>query len=310
LKAIPNYWGKTKPHFTYIDIEQTPDPTSAMTDLETGSLDIEWNLPYQLTATVNHIPGLQLVNPEVPGGWDLLEYDDYLPPFNNLKVRKALAYATDRATMLATAFAGQGTVATGDVPFPPGLADVTPATQPYPYSYNLAKAKALFAAAGVKTLTIWNTPSVPGFTEIGLVLQADLAKIGVTLKITSAASATTWYERFGPPPTKKWPGYFVPGGYVSHPDAGAILSQWTPYLCNCDYDNPAFTKDVQAGLATNNVAAETTAFDAAVKIFEQFLPVDIIAWIPTQLTDSKTISGAFMQGDGFPRLDDAVRTNG
>ena len=183
--------------------------------------------------------------------------------------------------------------------------------KPYPWQYNIKKAKALFAAAGIKSLTYWTTNSVPEFATMGQILQQSLAKAGVTLKIENSPSANSWYERFGPPPTKKWGGFRVPGLYIAHNDAGAILSQFIPHLCNCDYSNPAFTKDVGAGIAASNPAKAQQSFTAAVHLWVKDLPLDVVAWEGCQLAMASDIKkGAFVQGDCFARLDQAFRTGG
>ena len=108
LKASPSYWGRTKPHFQSIDLVQTPDTTAAVTDLESGVWTESSRSPPTAAKALTGNPKLQVINPIHPVHFAVFEYDDNAPPFNDPRVREALSYATDRSTMVATAFAGQG----------------------------------------------------------------------------------------------------------------------------------------------------------------------------------------------------------
>jgi len=66
------------------------------------------------------------------------------PPMNNLKVRQAIAYGLDRASVVKAFYAGRGVGREG-VPSRGPLGYPNTVKQ---YSYNPAKSKALLKAAG------------------------------------------------------------------------------------------------------------------------------------------------------------------
>ena len=113
-----------------------------------------------------------------------------VPPFDNKTVRQAIAHAIDRETMVQNVLFGVG--APIMTPFP----DYSPAYFPEHnemYPYDLDKAKALLDEAGQGEFS-FTIPAPSGFPEFGKfaeILQADLAKIGVTVSISP------WTRRSG-----------------------------------------------------------------------------------------------------------------
>jgi ABC-type transport system substrate-binding protein len=113
-----------------------------------------------------------------------------VPPFNNVDVRRAVNYAVNRQQMLRV----WGGPSQGEV-----TDQILPPTMPawhdyhaYPNTPNLAKAKALMEASGVKTpvtAVVRMRNDAPGFVELGQVLQQNLKAIGINLVIKAAADA-------------------------------------------------------------------------------------------------------------------------
>ena len=114
-----------------------------------------------------------------------------MPPFDNKTVRQAIAHAMDRETMVQNVLFGVG--APINTPFPDySLAYVPEHNERYPYDLDQAKALLDEAGQGEFSFTI---PAPSGFPEFGRfaeILQADLAKIGVTVTIEPMDSAQ-WY---------------------------------------------------------------------------------------------------------------------
>ncbi len=167
------YFG-AKAKLDRIEIVRAADPTAATAALLSGDLDVMWGLPALQAKKVSEDPGgsVKLVTPRAASQSPFWEADTTSPPFNNVKNRQALAYAIDRQTILKTAFAGLGVVSPTNT-----LLSVNNPSYGAPagsklinYSYNLAKAKKLFAEGGLKagaTLTWWSTPALPEFRDPG-----------------------------------------------------------------------------------------------------------------------------------------------
>lgn len=105
------------------------------------------------------------------------------PPFNDLRVRQALNYAVDVATIMKTIRPGRGIRANGAIP--PGLLGSDPQRKAYPYDPD--KARQLLAQAGYPDglhMEIWKMQS-PEVTRILEAVQAYLADVGIRAEIVS-----------------------------------------------------------------------------------------------------------------------------
>ena len=205
----------------------------------------------------------------------LIGVDNTTPPFNNIKARQALSYALDRAAIARTIYSGQVTPAFTNQPVAPGTA---PFNKSLPrYTYNLAKAKALFAAAGVRaghTLIYWSIGGAyPDFTSIGLVLQQSLKKIGINLTIKTP-EVTTWAAGFAPA-GKKYPGLIVPNFYGAYGQP-LSLNWWLPGVCECNYHSPAFKKALNGAYAATTTARQLNLLRLAQRILAKDSPAPIV----------------------------------
>ncbi|WP_226951331.1 ABC transporter substrate-binding protein [Rhizobium terrae] len=122
----------------------------------------------------------------------LLAYNDRVAPFDNVKVRKALARAVDDAKLLKAVWGDYGTLIGSMVPpTDPWYVDLTKTD-----AYDPASAKALLAEAGYPngfTFTI-DTPNYDPHPIAAQFLQTELAKVGVKVNI-NVITANEWYSK-------------------------------------------------------------------------------------------------------------------
>ncbi|RME82033.1 MAG: ABC transporter substrate-binding protein [Planctomycetota bacterium] len=109
-------------------------------------------------------------------------------PFDNVKVRRAIYQAINRKAIVKAVYEGFGKVAVN--PLPPTIWAYNPNIKDY--EYNPEKAKELLAQAGYPNgfeTDLWAMPVprpyMPSGRKIAEAIQADLAKIGVKVKIVS-----------------------------------------------------------------------------------------------------------------------------
>jgi dipeptide transport system substrate-binding protein len=109
------------------------------------------------------------------------------PPFDKVEVRKAIAMAIDRGAILKEVYQGAGQQAKN--PIPPTLWSYDESTVDIPY--DPAKAKEMLKAAGVENLQtdLWwmpvQRPYNPNAKRMAEMVQADLAKVGITVSLVS-----------------------------------------------------------------------------------------------------------------------------
>jgi peptide/nickel transport system substrate-binding protein/oligopeptide transport system substrate-binding protein len=106
------------------------------------------------------------------------------PPFNDVRVRRAMNLAIDRQRIFNTIFEKRGVLATG--PIPPGMWKTSALIGPVTgYGYDPEKAKALIREAGAEGATIKIYISAdPEVLDIIEIVQSYLKKVGLNAKIT------------------------------------------------------------------------------------------------------------------------------
>ena len=144
LDANPLYWGP-KPKLQRIIFRPIADNAARLQALQSGEIQ-----GYDLVApedigTVQSNANLKILNrPAFNVGY--VGINQSIPPMNNLKVRQAIAYGLDRATVVAKFYAGRGQVATEFLP--PSLNGYAGKGVPL-YPFSPTKSKQLLQAAGL-----------------------------------------------------------------------------------------------------------------------------------------------------------------
>lgn len=186
MEANKTYWGG-RPCVDRVIIRGVPDNTVRLLEMEKGSVQI-----------------MQQVNPpdysRIRGNKDLVLYTGpglnvgYIAlnvakePFNDVRVRRAVNYAVNKATLVQAFYGGAGAPAKN--PMPPTIWSYNDAVQPY--GYSVEKAKQLLAEAGFpngfSTELWWPNRARPYLTQpqkIAEALQAQLAKAGIRAKLVT-----------------------------------------------------------------------------------------------------------------------------
>ena len=144
MVANPNYW-RGPPKLKEIDYHIIPNETTILTQLKTHEIDFEYNAPSAQAPSLEGIPGTHIyLTPFTQYAELALNLDN--PILKDVRVREALAYATDHQSLIDKVT--HGVDMKGDSDQPPFLWAYDPKVTKY--RYDPAKANALLDEAAWK----------------------------------------------------------------------------------------------------------------------------------------------------------------
>jgi peptide/nickel transport system substrate-binding protein len=187
LSPNPLYWNKAKVRNAGVLMKYLPSPDDRALLLQQGSIDVAFGLPASKLNSLRHAPGVRLIN--VPArNWNYLCVNTTVAPFNNLKVRQAIAYSIPYDALVKDALYGfasplKGIVSAGTPTLDESL---------WPYKTDVAKAKALLSAAGYPngfSTTLSVSVSRADDINAATYVQAALANVGIKATINQLSDA-------------------------------------------------------------------------------------------------------------------------
>lgn len=300
------YFGEPAP-LDEIEIVKAAESTAAVTALRSGDLDVLWSVPQGDVAQFEGDGQITLVRPDNPSQWPSWEVDATAPPFDDVRARQALAYAVDREAILEAAYYGQGTVS----PTNNALGEANPwfGGELTDYSYNLEKAKDLFAQAGVtegSTLTWWGVAGqYPEWNTSGEILQASLKEIGITLEIQNN-DIGTWVDAFYPA-GKSYPAVIVPNFQSTPPEPAYSLNFYLAGRCECNWSNAEFEQAFAAAVAEPDEDARAQLWAEVQQIVNAEVPLIVPLQSTVVSAVASDVQGVWVEGGGQLHLESAAR---
>jgi dipeptide transport system substrate-binding protein len=273
-EANPEYW-RGRPKLDKVVFAITPDANVRLQKLKAGECHLIAEPSPQDLNAISADTKLKLMSqPGANIGY--LAFNVQKPPFDKVEVRRAVAHALNREYYLKAIYQGTATLAKN--PLPPTVWGADPGTKDY--DYDPAKAKALLKQAGFPdgfSAELWTLPVSrpynPNGKKMGELMQADLAKVGIKVKLV----------------TYDWPTYLAKARAGDHqmvqlgwttdngdPDnflgtllscaaiaGGGNMARW----CDKNYD-----KIITEARSLTGTAARTSRYFKAQKIFKQAAP--------------------------------------
>ena len=228
LSRNDSYWG-TPAVLTNATFKFISDPTAALGAMMAEDIDVFSGFPApENLPQFEADPRFQVLVGSTEGE-TILSTNNKMPPFDNVKVREALAHAIDRQAIIDGAMFGYGTpIGTHFAPHNPAYVDLTAMS-----SYDPEKAKTLLAEAGFADgfeTTLFLPP--PSYARRGgEIIASQLAAVGIKAEITNVEWAQ-WLESV-------FKGKNFGLTIVSHTEPMDIGIYANPEYY-FQYDNPAF----------------------------------------------------------------------
>jgi dipeptide transport system substrate-binding protein len=280
FRAFPDFWGakggmpQRAAKVDQMVFSITKDPAVRFAKLKAGECQVaRYPSPTDLPA-MRATPGI--VVPEAPvAAESLLAFRVDKKPFDDRRVREALAISIDLNALLNAVFQGSGAPTASLVPL--ALWGHNATLKPRPY--DPARAKALLAEAGYPngfSTDLWVIPVtrayMPNGQRTGELIQADWAKIGVKARIVTFE----WGEflrrrRAGEADVT------MMGGTWDYPDPSELLV-WN--TCGAisggnnvsHWCNKQFTDLVQKADIVTNQAERAKLYEQAQEVFHNDIP--------------------------------------
>jgi len=192
LEPNPHY-AEGKLALSKVRIKIIGDASARRLQLENGDLDIAEDLPTDQLLAMKSKPGIKVE--EFPSlSTTILYMNNKKAPLNSPEVRRAISWAVDYSGIIDGILSGRAKQLRG--PLPVGMWGGDPSL--FQYTLDVTKAKAELAKAPVKPtkLTFLYSDRDPRWEPIGLTVQANLAALGIDVKMEKLANAT-FRDRLG-----------------------------------------------------------------------------------------------------------------
>lgn len=194
LQANPDYW-QGPPSLDGVLIKVVTDAETERMMFEQGQIDIFEldHAPHLISEYTSSPQWKDCIVRREAFGVEYLSINQSIPPFDDVRIRKALQMAVDRQTLIDTLYQGSGTPAGGI--YPCSMSCYNEALPPIPYDPSAARA--LLSEAGYPdgfSMTIASKSSDSDASkELLQILQAQWEEIGVHVTIEQMDEAS-WYD--------------------------------------------------------------------------------------------------------------------
>jgi peptide/nickel transport system substrate-binding protein len=289
VERFDGYWG-AKPRVQSCTFSCISDTQTLQLAIQSGQAGGTLTVPVQDAADYQKMSGVQTYS---ASGMEIcaLTFDTSTPPFDDLHVRKAIAYACDREGYVRAFLGGNGTPADCVVP-PEQWGSVLPPSQvasmygklpSYPFSIENAKKELAQSAHpnGFTTNKILVPNNQPAVLKALESLSTTVKQIGITMPISQVPS-NDWlaniyaHKDLGIVCLLFLPDYADPADYMNliYPSANAVKNNFN--LAN--FKNPQVDKLIQDANSASSNAERAQALSQVLTISQQQLPYYGLFW--------------------------------
>jgi len=310
----PHYWRSGLPYLDGITFKPIPDDTARLQTLQAGGLDLMHTADYGTIHTLLGQNGLSVFS-NVHGdvgepSQNFLMLNTQVAPLDDLRVRQAMAYATDQAKLIQLTEFGLVPPTTG--PFAPG--DPWYAPTGYP-SYDPAKARSLVQAyeaqkgpisfpiitAGTSALnqlqTLQSMWKQVGINVSAITSETSTAQIGDIL--VGRYSAASWGQFSAPDPDMNYP-------FWSATTVAPLGTFAVNFARNAD---PQLEAALQVGRTNPDPKARVVAYQQVAQRLGADIPYIWTGRALGAVAAKPTVSG-YKQGMSLPNGGKAAALNG
>lgn len=195
-------WQDGGPGFSKVTFRFIPDDETRILEFKRGGINVLLDVPFQYIEELEEDSEVELIR--IPNYvLSYLGWNNKLPIFQDVNVRKAIALAIDRDTIINTTFNGEATAVYGPLPKATyGYSEKIETKAQEMFARNIDEAKKLLEAAGwtegsdgIRTkdgerfsVELW-VDSDPANQRAGQIIQNQLKEIGIEINLSVKESA-------------------------------------------------------------------------------------------------------------------------
>lgn len=237
----PRYWNRGLPYLDGIELTYFADQASIVLALQAGRIDVFGNAPVQGSQALFGDPNVTAVASR-SSAYRAVDMRVDTPPWNDKRVRQAVAYAIDRRALVQNLLGGLGEVG-NDHAFAPIFPSSALARRLPQRTRDLAKARRLLAEAGhsrgFKTTLV--LPSLLELPQYAVFLKDQLKDVGIDVELDIRSSAAFFGSGANQPwlvlpfAIVQWAARGTPSQTI--PPAFKCEGIWnTPHWCNRQFN--------------------------------------------------------------------------
>ena len=261
-----NWVGGPLPKVKRVIWRMVPSAGNRRALLERGDADVSYDLPNKDFVELKGLGKLNIISTPYSNGIQYIGMNVTQPPFDNLKVRQAVAYALPYQKIMDAVLFGLSKPMFGA---PEGAPTEVAWPQPHKYNTDIAKAKQLMAEAGYPNgfdTTLSFDLGFAGVNEPLCVLtQESLAQIGIKCTINKIPGAT-WRTELNKKVLPLYTNVF--SGWLDYPEYFFI---WCYHGKNSIFNTMSYQSKELDGFVDGAVTAaaegDKAAYDKDVKGF-------------------------------------------
>lgn len=290
FKKFKDYWQKGLPYLDEVVIKPVPDETVRLTSIRTGDVDIAYRLPVDEVARLIQKPQKEIsFFTDIRDSTLFLHFNVSKTPFNDVRVRQAVAYGMNKEEIAMAIYRGHGEVVNQAFPRKSAWYCDVPETP-----RDVAKARALLKEAGYANgldVTLGTTTTYPAYKIAAEVLQAQLKEIGMRVQLdvndwpTLVKKSVAGEFAFGTAgwapiadPVILYPGAFLPKGAYS-------------FLTGKAYENSQLTEAIERASESVEFQKRKELYTKAVKIMVEEAPWIFITGGPNPMGIRSHVKG-------------------
>jgi peptide/nickel transport system substrate-binding protein len=233
-----------------------PSPGNRRALMERGDADISFDLPAKDFSEMKKEGKLKMISNPIRNGMYSVEMNVVNPPFNNEKVRQAVAYAIPYQKIIEAAMFGVANPLFGG-PSNDVSSIVWP--QPTAYAANIEKAKALMTESGagaINTTISFDLGDAVNGEPIAELIQESLGHIGITT-VLNKVPGSNWRSEMAKKSMPMMVNFF--SGWLDYPE---YFFFWCYSGQNAIFNTPSYVnKDMDALIDGARAAAAAANWD-------------------------------------------------